>query len=610
MNRSIAALLCISLLFVAPLRARAALTTDESYVLDQLSSSEALQDSTRLNAESHYAGTPGDYHIATWMRDVLAGAGFHASLETFYHDVPFAKHVELSLLNGPKYKPTKLSLLEAPLAGDPDGSRRDAGVPFNAWSGSGNVIANVVDAGYGTQADYRALAARHVDPRTRILLIRYGRAFRGILAKRAQDHGARGVLFFNDPNDGEGSLNGPAYPDGPYRPNVAIQRGALSEGQIKIPTLPISARNARVFLDDMKNGITEHPAHLVVNMMVKHNAALWNTVGVLPGKDPTHMVVLGAHRDAWVYGVTDNGSGISILLDVARALGNLYKSGWRPQYSIYIVGFDGEEVGELGSEAYVSAHRSALASGCLAYINEDEATTGQRFGAMATAAVEDSVLPVVQYVPDPAPNSSVTLDYRWRHQPGGIRVRGPGGGSDFEPFLYDLGIPVLEYGFGGVFGVYHSAYDDLHYAQTEADPGFANHRAVARLAALTAMRFATGREGYRFAPYIAPMNAAIDAFARQTGAGGLSPVRRAMAHFATAAGTIDARGGDGNREIAIDRSLNELFYGRIGYRPQPFPDIANALASRNRAAISAAIGRTAREIDAITAQLENATTHR
>lgn len=559
-----------------------------------------------MNAESHYAGTPGDYHIAVWMRDALAAAGFRASLETFSHDVPFAKHVSLELLTG--RKPLKFSLLESPIASDPDGSRPDAGVPFNAWSGSGTVGANVVDAGYGQESDYAALARRHIDPRTRILLIRYGKEFRGALALRAQRHGARAVLFFNDPAGPGGSLRGPAYPEGPYRPNGSVQRGALLEGRITIPTLPISAKNAALLLADMHNGITQHPALLSVQMLIKHNAPLWNTVGVLAGKDPTHMVVLGAHRDAWVYGVTDNGSGISIVLDVARALGYLYKSGWRPQYSIEIVGFDGEEIGELGSQAFVQMHRAQLQSGCLAYINEDEATTGQHFDAMATASIESAIVPVTEMVRDPAQGENATLFYRWQHQPGGVRIAGSGGGSDFEPFLYDLGVPVMSYSFDGIFGVYHSAFDDLHYAVTQADPQFANHRAVARLAALTALRFATGAIGYRFTPYVVRMNGALDEIAKTNAERtDVDPVRRAIRDFAFAAAAIDAHGGDANREIQIDHRLNLLFYGRNGYAPVAFPDLHSALTSHDRAAISAAAGRTAHEIDQIAGALRGAT---
>lgn len=588
-----------------PARTPAATSTQEQFLLDALSASQAQQDSARINQESHYASTPGDYHIAMWMRDELAKAGFHASLESFTHDVPFAQKLQLEMLEG-KRKPERFVLDETPIPQDPDGSRRDAGPPFNAWSGSGTVAQTIVDAGYGLESDYRRLAADHIDVRTRIVLVRYGKEFRGSLAQRAQAHGARGVLFFNDPSDREGSRSGPAYPDGPYRPDGSIQRGSLAINTVTIPTLPISATNAERIIRDMHNGMTKHVYRLAVLMKTKRNAMMWNTVGILRGKDPTHMVVLGAHRDAWVYGVSDNGSGTSILLDAARALGYLYKSGWRPQYSIIIVGFDAEEIGELGSEAYVHAHAGTLEAGCLAYVNEDEATTGQRFGAMAAAAIENMIPSVVQTVRNPR-DESTTLFYRWQHQPQHARISGPGGGSDFEAFLYDLGVPVLSYEFGGVFGVYHSAFDDLRYASTQADPGFVNHRAVARLAAITAFRLASGSVGYTFSPYVAPMNRALDALAQSLNRhDDLAPVRAALERFAQRAAAIDRHGGDGNQEIAVSRRLDKLLYGRNGYAPVAFPDLATALTSGNDAAISAAAGRTTHELDEISGALAKA----
>jgi N-acetylated-alpha-linked acidic dipeptidase len=358
----------------------------------------------------------------------------------------------------------------------------------------------------------------------------------------------------------------------------------------------------------MRSGITQTQYRLAVSMLVKHSAQLWNTVGVLPGKDPTHEIILGAHRDAWVYGVTDNGSGVSILLDVARGLGAMYKSGWRPQYSIVIVGFDGEEIGEVGSEAYVREHFGAIASGCIAYINEDEATTGQMFGAMSAAALENLVVPITRNITDPSSSEKVPLYYRWQHQPHGVTVRGPGGGSDFESFLYDAGVPVMEYGFGGVFGVYHSGFDDLKYAATQADPDFINHRAVAQLVALTTMRLASGSVGYTFTPYVPRMRGELAAIAgAQDHRADLTPVRSAIDRFAAKAAAIDHRGGDGNQEIAIVHRVNKLFYGRNGYAAVAFPDVSNALATGNGAAISAAAGRTAHALDEISSALANAT---
>jgi N-acetylated-alpha-linked acidic dipeptidase len=570
-------------------------------LIDAITAAASQADSERLNQESHYASTPGDYHIAQWMRDQLAAAGFNATLETFTHDVPFHQQTALEEFANPHW--IKYELGEVPISEDPDGTRPDAGPPFNAWSGSGIVIANVVDAGHGLPSDYQALAAKGIDVRTRILLIRYGAEFRGDLAKRAQDHGASGVIFFDDPYAASGSQSGPAYPDGPYRPLGSVQRGALIQGAIKIPTLPVNALVARRVLATINNGISRVPFRLTVRIDLEHNARLWNTVGVLPGIDPTHSVVIGAHRDAWVYGVTDNGSGTSVVLQTARALGALYRSGWRPRYSIVVVGFDGEEIGEVGSTAYVQMHRGELSSGCIAYINEDEITTGQIFGASAVAALSEAILPATEVVPDPA-SPSQKLYNRWARQVPGLQVRGPGGGSDFEPFLYELGIPIMSVGFHGVFGVYHSGFDDLHYAATQADPGFVNHRAIAQLVAILTMRFASGTLPYRLAPYATTLAGGARMLAHTND---LAPFLAAVNRFARQAEITDRRGMDGNAEIAIVQRLNKLAYGRNGYAPVPLPAISSALDSGNEAAISAAVGSAVNDLDNITHAIAAAT---
>lgn len=588
-----------ALFIVGTIGARADQRSLEGYLLDVPSVSGALQDAARLNAESHYPGTPGDEHIAQWMRDALEADGFDASLESFTSDVPFLRNAKLSLLTKPR---VDFNLRETPLSADPDGSRSGAGIPFNAGSGSGTVIASVVDAGHGLDSDYQSLSRHGLDVRTRIALVRYGKQFRGLLAKRARDRGAAGVLFYSDPADRGGSMHGPAYPDGPYRPLGSVQRGNLG-ARLTIPTLPISALVAAKILDSMHNGITDVPVRLQVDEIIKRET-LWNTVGVLAGQDPTHSVVLGAHRDAWVYGVTDNGSGIATILEAARALGYLAKSGWRPQFSIIVAGFDGEEIGEVGSTEYVRMHEGTLRTGCIAFINEDENTTGQFFAATAAAALDSVLVLASQAVRDPREERR-TLFTRWQSQQGGTMVSGPGGGSDFEPFLYEVGIPILQIGFDGTFGVYHSAFDDLRYAQTQADPGFVNHRAAAQMVALIAMRLASGTVPYQLSAYARRMQAALGTIGGN--ARDLAPIAAAIGRLRYRAGNADHRGIDGNREIDIARRLDLFFYGRNGYDAVGFPALSSAFATRNEAAISAAVGKAVHDLDDISNAIAAAT---
>jgi N-acetylated-alpha-linked acidic dipeptidase len=66
----------------------------------------------------------------------------------------------------------------------------------------------------------------------------------------------------------------------------------------------------------------------------------------------------------------------------------------------------------------------------------------------------------------------------------------PGGGSDFAGFYNHLGIPILDWGFGGESGVYHSQYDDLAWMSRFGDPSFAYHATAARIGALMVLRLA------------------------------------------------------------------------------------------------------------------------
>jgi N-acetylated-alpha-linked acidic dipeptidase len=61
------------------------------------------------------------------------------------------------------------------------------------------------------------------------------------------------------------------------------------------------------------------------------------------------------------------------------------------------------------------------------------------------------------------------------------RIAALGSGSDYTPFLQHLGVPSTDMGFGGDYGVYHSAYDSFYWMEHFGDPGFVYHTAAAQL---------------------------------------------------------------------------------------------------------------------------------
>ncbi len=101
-------------------------------------------------------------------------------------------------------------------------------------------------------------------------------------------------------------------------------------------------------------------------------------------------ITLGAHYDALelkggglIDGMVDNGAGTIILVRVAEAL-----KGRTLRHRVRIVLFDMEEVGMLGSQAYVAAHRSDIA----AAINLDIVGFGDTLGyGLGKAAGTDRI---------------------------------------------------------------------------------------------------------------------------------------------------------------------------------------------------------------------------
>ena len=92
------------------------------------------------------------------------------------------------------------------------------------------------------------------------------------------------------------------------------------------------------------------------------------------------MVIIGGHRDGWGPGAADNVSGTVSVLEAARAVAELAKRGMRPKRTIVFATWDAEEWGLIGSTEYVEDDSLRLSRGAVAYLNQDVAAQGSRFG--------------------------------------------------------------------------------------------------------------------------------------------------------------------------------------------------------------------------------------
>src|SRR6266850_5982907 len=501
----------------------------------------------QLTEEPHVAGTENDRVLAEMVRDRLKEYGFQVETRTYQVLLNYPKRVSLRMLQP---STQELSLFEEGYSSDKDSFSRDAFPGFHGYGASGAASGQVVYVNYGTDEDFRELEDLGVRVRGRIVLVRYGKVFRGLKVKEAQARGAAGVIIYSDPAD-DGYMKGDVYPDGPMRPASALQRGSVQflsmgpgdpstpgypstkgakrvgreqmNGIPKIPSLPLSYGEASKILkalagdrvpDDWQGGLpfAYHlgPGPAEVEMSVEMDYAirpLYDVIATLPGTaEPDRLVVLGNHRDAWTYGAVDPNSGTASFLETARGLAAALKGGWKPRRTILLASWDGEEYGLLGSTEWVEDRVQALQQNAVAYINLDSSVTGGDLEVSGIPSLRDLIVEAAGDLAEPRHGGSVLDAWRSRKQREWARSEPPcpaeagvsfdlqlealGSGSDYTAFADHAGIASLDFSFEGAYGVYHSVYDDLFWMEKFGDPEFLYHAVASRLYGLLAMRLA------------------------------------------------------------------------------------------------------------------------
>jgi N-acetylated-alpha-linked acidic dipeptidase len=572
-----------------------------------------------LTAEPHAAGSPRDRVLAEWTRDQWLAAGVD-EVQIIEHKVllPTGRDASVEMVTPHRWTATLREHPDDPLA-------------FHAYGASGDVTAPVVDAGVGAPADFDRLAARGIDVRGKIALVRHAvpYTYRGYVVYVAQQRGAAAVLMYAGASDG-GSLRGPAYPAGPWAPDERIQRGSvgfdfiapgdpLTPGQPSRPgiprvssrdaparpsimSVPISTRDAGTILDALHGGEVTLHVRVVNDDVIQ---PVWTVIGRINGSvSPDEWVIAGNHRDAWLYGGVDPSSGSAVMMEMARALGSLARNDMRPKRTIILASWDAEEFALTSSTEWGEEHERELRRKAIAYLNVDAAVSGPDFFARAVPSLADVVAESAG-VPDSAIDTRI------------------GAGSDYTVFLDFVGIPVVDMRFQGPYGVYHSAYDTHEWVSRFADPGFLRHAALTRIWGVLALRLANADllplDAVRYA-------ARIEDFLREIrGRGGvrLDRVSAALKRFhavARAHAAASHQALDRSDEDALDvanRALMDLepalidsagLRGRpwyrhliyapaFTYRPQVLPGISEAIETHAPARVAEEERRLAAALD-------------
>ena len=497
----------------------------------------------RLTIEPHIAGTKEDYDTAVYVRDQLRSYGLSAELREYEVWLNYPNSPSTLELITTKRQP--LSTREAVVPGDPTSSNPKITPLFNGYSASGDVTAPVVYANYGLPGDYEELKKAGVDVKGKIVIVRYGNSFRGVKAKVAEDQGAVGCIIYSDPED-DGYMQGDVYPKGPWRPVASGQRGSvqflfdypgdpltpgkpaipgvqrLKPGEAtdltRIPVQPIAYDVAKTILSQLKGpvrpargfqgglpfayhigGTNDVKLRLKTDMDYKLRK-IWDVITRIDGnEEKDRWVILGNHRDAWVFGAVDPNSGTSAMLEAGRGFGALLKQGWKPRRTIILCSWDAEEYGLVGSTEWAEEFADDLREKAVAYLNLDAAVSGPHFGASSVPSLWKLLRATTRDIKDPKTGKSVYQQWQDRahenrpegeQHPPEARIAALGSGSDYTPFLQHLGVPSTDMGFNGDYGVYHSAYDSFYWMDHFGDPDFKYHVAAAQLWGTLAMRLA------------------------------------------------------------------------------------------------------------------------
>jgi N-acetylated-alpha-linked acidic dipeptidase len=498
-----------------------------------------------LSSVPHHVGSAGSKLVAEKIQRKFRDYGFDVHIDEYQVLFPQPKIRILEMISPQSYH----ALLKEPaLKEDATSGQKDQLPTFNAWSADGNVSAEIVYVNYGLQADYEELAKLGIDVKGKIVIARYGQSWRGIKPKIAQEHGAIGCIIYSDPKD-DGYYQGEVYPVGPFKNEYGVQRGSVMDmvvypgdpltpgigatkdakrfashqdapNLLKIPVLPISYHDARPLLEALSGPvapenwrgalpITYHigPGKSTVHLVLQSDWKLvpcYNVIAMIRGSAyPDEWVVRGNHHDAWVNGAQDPVSGLASMLEEAKAMGELMKSGWKPKRTMVYCAWDAEEPALVGSTEWVEDHAVLLQKNTVVYINSDN--NGRGFlEAGGSHALEGMVDEVAKDVKDPQTGVSIyerlkahkvatapsPLMAKEMMDKTRLHLDALGTGSDFSPFLQHLGIPSLNLSFSGEdqSGDYHSIYDSYDNFIRFIDPGFYYGVAHSKMAGHVSLR--------------------------------------------------------------------------------------------------------------------------
>ncbi|EFQ32443.1 PA domain-containing protein [Colletotrichum graminicola] len=487
---------------------------------------------------AHMAGTEGDYALAMDVESMFTRAGLdYVNIDEYYVylNYPKAGGRAVEILGDDGKAKWAAKLEEEEVGGEAAGHQTFV---FHGHSKSADVNGPLIYVNYGSRSDFKKLADSGIDTKGAIALVRYygSQESPALKVKAAEEAGFAGCIVYSDPAD-DGFRLGDVAPNGRFMPADGVQRGSVAlsnwvlgdpltpgweskknlprmkpeetKGLVKIPSLPLSWRDAQVLLQHLKGHGEQVPkewaggvpdvgewwtgnlsspiVRLKNDNDVVQEKGIWNVYGKIEGiEQDQKSIIIGNHRDAWSFGATEPHSGTAIMIEMARIFGSLVAKGWRPLRSIEFMSWDAAEYNMIGSTEFVERNEDLLRQNAFAYINLDSAVAGTEFHAAGSPVFRQTVYRVIDRVFDA--NLNATLRGLWDQHGSDLEDLGMGG--DYVPFQNIVGTSALDVGFRGARFPAQSSYDNYEWVNRIGDPDFAYHVMMGQVVGLLILELA------------------------------------------------------------------------------------------------------------------------
>lgn len=315
----------------------------EKEIMNEISVKEIMKNLKWLAEEvpQRLAGSPEDRKTAEWIKSTLESYGVHVDMYEFEAFLSFPIYAELKVLSP-----------------GPPRSIDAVAYAHSASTTASGISGELVYVGAGGEKDYEK-----VDAEGKIALaeISYDPP-RPYKYKIAQDHGVKAQIQMN-----WGSLEHDVLPMGTMKPVWGNPTPDTIGLMPTIPGLAISRKSGEWLKELLSKGKVRVWLRVeATREWIKIPMPIATIKGT---EEPEKFVMMGGHMDAWGGGVTDNGTGIVCMMEMARIF-QKYRD--RLKRSIKFGFWAAHETGIMeGSTWYTDNFWSDLNKNCIAYLNCD-----------------------------------------------------------------------------------------------------------------------------------------------------------------------------------------------------------------------------------------------